>query len=195
MIGISFRAFGLAVTAAVILLSAPAAADKQVVFQRLTEGPAFEKARKFLGDYLEPEDYLDRAKRDRIAGDRNPDPAEALAHYIRTFILFGAGDVDDDGIDEWFYIMDEPIVWCGTAGCKMTIWKKHNEGWDLIGDVTGVARSVRITDWISEGSDYREVDSVFRIYWQGNRYHPDIPEIREGYGFPPPPARLWKPMR
>lgn len=198
MNGMSPRALGFAVVVAIVLCSAPATADKQVVFRHPVDGPAFEKAAAFIGSYLEPGDYLDRARRDRIVGGQNPDPAEALAHYVRKYVLFGTGDIDDDGVDERFYILDEPLVWCGSAGCLMLIVRDKNGEQALLCSTSGVKENVRIADWISEGSDRRDIQAAFRVYWRDGRCHQDDPDIkgaRTAMGEPPPPGRRWKPIR
>lgn len=191
----TLRVFGFTIAITVGFLSFPAAADKQVIFRNPTDSPAFEKAMESIGAYLAPEDYLDRAKRDRIAGDREPDPTEALAYYVRKYVLFGTGDIDDDGIDERFYILDEPFIWCGSKGCKILITQDHNGSQKLICATSGVPKHVWITDWMSEGSERREIEAVFRVYWRDGRCHHDDPEIQGEYKLPPPPARRWKPMR
>jgi hypothetical protein len=180
---------------ALVVAAAPARADKQVIFSPLTDGPDFDEAMAFFSGYLEPDDY-DTAKHLEGTGGHWK-LGNTLDLYLREFVKLGKGDVDDDGIDERFYILEDP-GWCGSGGCLIVIIQKRPEGWKVLCEESGADDHVWISDWIST-SGYREMTTDYRVYWHGDKCYSANPELLKEYGpehHPRPPTeRIWKPIR
>jgi hypothetical protein len=176
---------------------APARADRQVIFSPLTDGPDFDEAMEFFSGYLDPEEYNTEIKLKGTGGGWKL--GNTLDLYLREFVVLGKGDVDDDGIDERFYILNDP-GWCGSRGCKFLVVQKRADKWNVLCATSGDDQFVWISDWMDK-SGYREMRASFRIYWHGNECYDDDPELLEEFRhkpelYPPPPTeRIWKPMR
>ena len=185
----SFR-FAAIVLAA--LAAVPARADKQVVFSRLTDGPEFDEAMEFFGSYLEPRDYDTERRLDAGTGWKL---GKTLDLYLREFVLSGKGDIDDDGVEERFYIFNDPVR-CGSSGCHIVILQKQTSAWRLICEMSGSDHHVWITDWMSEGGR-REMKARWGIFWRKGECHDDDPKNLKEYG-PEITAqrgeRTWKPL-
>lgn len=196
-IGITAVSRWIFTTLALILILAamPARADKQVIFSRLTDGPEFDQAMEFFAGYFKPEQY-DTAKRLRGTGG-GWKLGHTLDLYLREFIKFGKGDIDDDGIDERFYILEDP-GWCGSGGCLILIVRKRLLDWKVLCEESGGDDSVWITDWVSL-SGYRELETTFRVYWHDDKCYSTDPKLLNEYrpeNYPRPPTeRTWKPLK
>ena len=189
------RGILVAFVLAMALAVAPARADKQVIFSPLSAGPDFDEAMEFFAGHLDPDDY-DTAKNLEGTGG-GWKLGNTLDLYLREFVKLGKGDVDDDGVDERFYILDDP-GWCGSGGCLILIVQKRPGGWKVLCRETGSDHSVWISDWVST-SGYREMMTTDRVYWHGGKCYSANPELLEEYGpehHPRPPTeRHWRPIR
>lgn len=187
------RSFRFAVVVWSALMTTPAWADKQVIFARLTDGPEFDEAMAFFERYLEPDNYDTRKHLNPNAGWKL---GNTLDLYLREFVQVGKGDIDDDGIEERFYIFDDPI-WCGSSGCRIIILRKQAAAWQPICEMSGSDHHVWISDWMSEGGR-REMKARWGVFWRNGQCHDDDPKVLEEYG-PENTAqrgeRTWKPMR
>jgi len=193
MIGIT--KFAALFMLALAVVPAPARADKQVIFSPLANGPDFDEAMAFFSGYLKPDEY-DTAKNLEGTGG-SWKLGNTLDLYMREFVKLGKGDVDDDGIDERFYILEDP-GWCGSGGCLIVIVQKRPEGWKVLCESSGFDPHVRISDWVSM-SGYRELETRYRVYWHGDKCYSANPELLKDYSpknYPHPPTeRVWKPIR
>lgn len=175
------------------LAAPPARADKQVIFSRMVDGPEFHEAMAFFSGYLDPDDY-DTAKH------LNPNVGWKLGNtldlYLREFVKVGKGDIDDDGIEERFYIFNDPI-WCGSSGCRIVILQKQGSAWQPICEMSGSDHHVWISDWMSQGGQ-REMRARWGVFWLKGECHDDDPSILKEYGpkhTPQRAERTWKPLK
>ncbi len=166
-----------------------ARAEKNVVFSKITDPVDFEEAVRYWRGKLNPETY----DNERDFEDRNIWPVtKTVEDYVRHYIRIGKADINDDDINELFYVQEDPRF-CGSIGCPVVVLEKRHGVWAEICGTRGGA-GLEITDWLTEsGGDYREMEARYRIFWQKGICLLDDPEIREYY--PPPPGRIWKPMR
>lgn len=165
-------------------------ADKQIPFAKIVDPTALTEAVDYWRGELKREDY----DNERDFGYPNsPWPVtETLEDYIREYILVGRADLNDDGVDELFYLRDD-TRFCGSIGCPVVVLEKRDGRWTKICGTRG-HDALRITDWLTEGGGpYREMQARYRVFWQRSACHLDDPEIQEDY--PPPPGRIWKPIR
>lgn len=175
----------------------PAWADKQVIFAPLTDGPDLDDAMEFFSDYFksDPKAYTSKVPLEEPSTARTPN--KALDLYLRKFVKMGKGDIDDDGVAERFYILRDP-GFCGSRGCNILIVQKRTAGWKVLCEDSGVDHWVWITDWVST-SGYRELMTMFRVYWHGDKCYDDDPELLNEYKpehYPRPPTeRHWKPLK
>lgn len=175
------------------LMAWPAWADKQVVFSRLSEGSEFDEAMMFFEHYLRPKDYDTEWRLSESTGWKL---GKTLDHYLRQFIKVGKGDIDDDGVEERFYIFDDPIR-CGSSGCEIIVLQKQDGAWRPICEMSGSDHHVWITDWMSEGGR-REMRARWGVFWLKGECHDDDPNILEEYGperTPQRAERTWKPLK
>ncbi|MEK7245611.1 MAG: hypothetical protein AAB223_06295, partial [Pseudomonadota bacterium] len=166
---------------------------KQMIFSLLADGPEFDEAMEFFSGYLKPEEY--DTERRLVAG-RGWKLGKTLDLYLREFVKIGKGDIDDDGVEERFYVFDDPS-WCGSSGCHIVILQKQDGAWRPICEMSGSDHHVWITDWMSEGSR-RELKARWGVYWRNGACHDDDPKVHEEYGpdiLPPRGERTWKPIR
>jgi hypothetical protein len=189
--------FAVLLALALAVAAAPARADKQVIFAPLSDGPDFDEAMRFFSSYLDPRDY-DTARRLEGTGG-SWKLGNTLDLYLREFVKLGKGDVDDDGIDERFYILEDP-GWCGSGGCLTLVVQKRPDGWKILCESAGVDNSTWISDWVST-SGLRELETMHRVYWHGDKCYSANPELLEEFRhkpelYPRPPIeRIWKPIQ
>jgi len=171
-------AISITLPAAALLLAVaapPVRADTRVVLSRLVDGPEFVEAMEFFSSYLTPEQYDTERK---LAGREDIwKLGKTLDLYLRQFVLAGRGDVNDDGNDEFFYILDDP-GWCGSKGCLLLVIEKRAGAKKVMCETRGADHHVWITNRMTVNG-YREMEATFSIYWRGDECVPDDPEIRE----------------
>ncbi len=168
-------------------------ADKKVPFSRIVDPADVEEAVRYWRGELEPDTY-DNERDFGEQRDKNSWPVtKTIEDYIRHYIHIGKADINDDGIDELFYVQRDPRF-CGSIGCVVAILEWRNNAWSEICGTSG-GEGLLVTDWLTEGGgNYRELEWRYRVYWKNGACHIDTPEMREEYGRRPP-NRIWKPMR
>lgn len=166
-----------------------ARAEKKIVFSKITDPVDFEEAVRYWHGELQPEDY----DNERDFGGQNSWPAtKTVEDYVRHYIRIGKADINDDGIDELFYVQQD-TRFCGSAGCQSVILERWNGKWSLICG-TELDKSVAIIDWVSEGG-YRELRARYAIYWRDGICYTDEPRTPETENTPPRGERHWKPLK
>lgn len=162
-------------------------AGQKVIFSKIDDPADIESAVRYWRRELEPETY-DNAR--DFAGTVWT-VTKTLEEYIRKYIRIGRADINDDGIDELFYLHSD-TRFCGSIGCPVVIFERRNGAWVEICGTSGSDR-MEITDWLTEDEGpYREMEARYRIFWWKGSCELDSPENREYH--PPPPNRVWKPL-
>ena len=163
--------------AVLLLLSATPTgrADTRVVFSPLVDGPEFAEATEFFNGYLTPKQY--DTERSLAGTGGSWKLGKTLDLYLREFVLLGKGDVNGDGKDEYFYILNDP-GWCGSKGCRMLIVEKLENARNLICETEGSDHHVWIKDRRTVRG-YHEMEAAFPIYWIAEECYPDDPDIRD----------------
>jgi len=172
----------LAIVASLVvtLVFDAARAETVVKYHEITDGADLEEAVAFLRSYLEPDDY-DTAKRFALTGTPKGNAlGNTLDLYVREFVRLGKADVNDDGVPERFYLLDDS-VWCGSAGCRLLVVANSGSGGRLLCSVSGGETGLVVTDRVTIHG-YHELEIPEIVYWyDGDRCDTDTPGV-DGYG-------------
>ena len=151
----------LIVLAGVSGIAADVRADKRVIFAKIADPADVAEAVRYWRGRLDREDYDN--ERD-FAYPNSPWPVtKTIEDYIRHYIRAGKADLDDDGIEELFYLQED-TRFCGSIGCPLAVLAKRHGSWVEICGTRG-DDGLRITDWLTEGGgDWREMEQRYRIF-------------------------------
>lgn len=108
---------------------------------------------------------------------RNDDPETPVRSD--EDLMVGTFDINDDGIDELFILVDTSYT-CGTAGCDINVFEKRAGKWVKRAQVSGFA--VGVGAKVGGATGYRTLYGELDGYrWNGTKYkgfclYPDDPE-------------------
>jgi len=142
-----------------------ARAETVVKYHKITGGPDLEAAIGFLSTKLEPDDY-DTVKRFRLSGSpRGRKHGRTLAAYVREYVRLAKADINDDGVPERFYLLEDP-GWCGSAGCIVFIVQDRGGGDRLLCDAYSGETDFVVTDRVTIHG-WHELRMSFDVHWIG----------------------------
>ena len=102
---------------------------------------------------------------------------------MRDWVQLGKGDINADGVEDWFYFFDDR---CGSIGCSLWIVDGRPGAHEfLCRTEAGSAEDVRITDRVTV-SGFHELETPGLTYWHGDECIYDDDQIRDQLPLPDP---------
>lgn len=177
---------GLGAVAALLfgLVVTPVPLETHVPFARVATDREVAEAVTLLRSLIRTEDDLDAV----VPGKEERRPVASHEAYAREFLWIGRGDINNDGVDDRFYVAYER-GWCGTAGCATWI-VDGRKGADLVYcETSGWEHHFFILPRVTVRG-FNEMRSSFPIRWTGSKCFDDD---REHDGDVPEPDPIREP--
>ncbi|MBM3488594.1 MAG: hypothetical protein FJX67_18510 [Alphaproteobacteria bacterium] len=116
-------------------------------------------------------------------------PIPSLEAYAREFLWVGRADVNNDGVDDRIYVIEER-GWCGSAGCDTWIVDGRFGPSRIYCETGAHSHYFRILPRITVHG-FSEMESAARIRWYGSKCFSGEPELEHELGDPDPIREPW----
>jgi len=175
-------------TVIIVVASACAArAETVVTYRKITGGADLAAAIGFLSTVLKPDDY-DTETRYRLSGSpRGRKHGRTLVAYVREYVRLAKADINDDGVPERFYLLDDP-GWCGSAGCRVFIVQSRDGGDRLLCKADSGETDFVVTDRVTIHG-WHELRMSFDVHWTGDKCFDPSPDTESKERSPRDPLR------
>ncbi|MBM3488593.1 MAG: hypothetical protein FJX67_18505 [Alphaproteobacteria bacterium] len=116
-------------------------------------------------------------------------PISSLEAYAREFLWVGRADIDNDGVDDRIYVVEQ-TGWCGSAGCTTWIVDGRVGPARIHCETSGYSHYFRVLPRVTVHG-FNEMESAARIRWYGSECLSGEPELEHELGDPDPIREPW----
>jgi len=154
------------------------AADLHVAFHAIKDRADVDEAMAFFRENLDPKLYDTSRLNSRTWAPRRR--GKSLDVFVRDWVLLAKGDINDDGVEDRFYLFDHP-AFCGSIGCELWIVDGRPGGWKALCEtyaIAGEGHDVVITERVTVNG-FHELRTPELVYWHGDECILDDPRTSD----------------